>query len=74
MASVLHLNGGKLSKDESCRDRNDISRCNHLTKVKGKLEQSLDEVEDSLEREKKAKGDVEVTSNFAMKKYCVVHD
>ena len=36
-------------------------RCNHLTKVKGKLEQSLDEVEDSLEREKKAKGDVEVT-------------
>ena len=35
-------------------------RCNHLTKVKGKLEQSLDEVEDTLEREKKAKGDVEV--------------
>ena len=35
----------------------------------------MDEVEDSLEREKKAKGDVEVTSNFAMKKYCVVqHD
>ena len=28
----------------------------------------MDEVEDSLEREKKAKGDVEVTSNFAMKK------
>merc|ERR1719295_2037774 len=34
-------------------------RCNHLSKVKGKLEQSLDECEDSLEREKKAKGDVE---------------
>ena len=34
----------------------------------------MDEVEDSLEREKKAKGDVEVTSNFAIKKYCVVHD
>ena len=32
------------------------------------MEQSLDEVEDSLEREKKAKGDVEVTSNFAIKK------
>ena len=30
----------------------------------------MDEVEDSLEREKKAKGDVEVTSNFAM--CCVV--
>ena len=28
----------------------------------------MDEVEDSLEREKKAKGDVEVTSNFAIKK------
>ena len=31
----------------------------------------MDEVEDSLEREKKAKGDVEVTSNFAMKKTIV---
>merc|ERR1712037_1044705 len=30
-------------------------RCNHLSKVKGKLEQSLDE-EDALEREKKSKG------------------
>merc|ERR1719331_2108557 len=28
-------------------------RCNHLSKVKGKLEQSLDETEDALEREKK---------------------
>merc|ERR1719275_276687 len=34
-------------------------RCNHLSKVKGKLEQSLDETEDALEREKKSKGDVE---------------
>merc|ERR1712158_251093 len=34
-------------------------RCNHLNKVKGKLEQSLDECEDALEREKKCKGDVE---------------
>merc|ERR1740122_228886 len=31
-------------------------KCNHLNKVKGKLEQGLDECEDSLEREKKAKG------------------
>merc|ERR1711884_146104 len=30
-----------------------------LNKVKGKLEQALDECEDSLEREKKTKGDVE---------------
>merc|ERR1719228_67654 len=30
-------------------------RCNHLGKVKGKLEQSLDECEDALEREKKSK-------------------
>ena len=43
-------------------------RCNHLTKVKGKLEQSLDEVEDNLEREKKAKGDVEVSSAFWLNK------
>merc|ERR1712121_502261 len=32
---------------------------NHLSKVKGKLEQCLDESEDALEREKKVKGDVE---------------
>merc|ERR1712038_779261 len=31
-------------------------KCNHLNKVKGKLEQSLDECEDALEREKKSKG------------------
>ena len=30
-------------------------KCNHLTKVKLKLEQNLDECEDSLEREKKSK-------------------
>ena len=34
-------------------------KCNHLTKVKLKLEQSLDECEDSLEREKKSRGDAE---------------
>merc|ERR1712027_164783 len=34
-------------------------KCNHLSKVKSKLEQSLDECEDSLEREKKSKSDVE---------------
>jgi myosin heavy chain 6/7 len=34
-------------------------KCNHLNKVKGKLEQALDECEDALEREKKSKGDVE---------------
>merc|ERR1719369_2688677 len=36
-------------------------KCNHLSKVKGKLEQALDESEDALEREKKVKGDVEKT-------------
>ena len=30
--------------------------CNHLSKVKGKMEQSLDECEDALEKEKKSKG------------------
>merc|ERR1719400_1564625 len=34
-------------------------KCNHLTKVKLKLEQNLDECEDSLEREKKSRGDAE---------------
>merc|ERR1711876_66839 len=34
-------------------------KCNHLTRVKGKLEQALDEAEDALEREKKVKADVE---------------
>merc|ERR1712073_82839 len=37
-------------------------KCNHLNKVKAKLEQALDECEDGLEREKKAKGDVEKLS------------
>ena len=34
-------------------------KCNHLNKVKGKLEQALDECEDSLEREKKSRSDIE---------------
>merc|ERR1719175_178350 len=34
-------------------------KCNHLSRVKGKLEQALDEADDALEREKKVKGDVE---------------
>merc|ERR1711910_122811 len=34
-------------------------KCNHLSRVKGKLEQALDEAEDALEREKKVKGDIE---------------
>merc|ERR1719434_560111 len=40
-------------------------RCNHLSKVKGKLEQSLDECEDTLEREKKSKADVEKSKRKA---------
>merc|ERR1719347_15148 len=34
-------------------------KCNHLSRVKGKLEQALDEAEDALEHEKKVKGDVD---------------
>merc|ERR1719273_1796703 len=59
----------KLGKEKrSCADgrqktEEDIQaaedKCNHLSKVKGKLEQALDESEDALEREKKVKGDVE---------------
>merc|ERR1719290_816925 len=59
----------KLSKEKrACTDgrqrtEEDIQaaedKCNHLSRVKGKLEQALDEAEDALEREKKVKGDVE---------------
>merc|ERR1740128_1294161 len=45
---------GRQKVEEDIQSMED--RCN---KVKGKLEQSLDECEDTLEREKKAKGDVE---------------
>merc|ERR1719394_933456 len=50
-------------KNQNKKTEEDIQsmedRCNHLARLKSKLEQSLDEAEDSLEREKKAKGDVE---------------
>merc|ERR1719402_1380834 len=45
----------KTEEDIQCAE----DKCNHLSRVKGKLEQALDEAEDALEREKKAKGDVE---------------
>ena len=45
--------------DESIQAFED--RCLYLNKIKNKLEQSLDESEDSFEREKKAKGDIEKT-------------
>merc|ERR1719348_1822836 len=58
----------KLGKEKrSCADgrqkvEEDIQaaedKCNHLSRVKGKLEQALDEAEDALEREKKVKGEV----------------
>merc|ERR1719443_1596665 len=48
---------GRQKVEEDIQSMED--RCNHLSKVKGKLEQSLDECEDALEREKKSKGDVE---------------
>merc|ERR1719317_741677 len=48
---------------ERLKEQEDIQaaedKCNHLSKVKGKLEQCLDESEDALEREKKVKGDAE---------------
>merc|ERR1719339_145784 len=68
-ATVMQLEGevatqeGVLSKAEQDRaDKDDQAaedKCNHLSRVKGKLEQALDEAEDALEREKKVKGDVE---------------
>merc|ERR550532_1061897 len=60
---------GKLSKekrsvgDSKQKTEEDIQsaedKANHLSRVKEKLEQALDEAEDALEREKKIKGDVE---------------
>merc|ERR1740137_401712 len=49
--------GGRQKTEEDMTAMED--RCVHLGKVKAKLEMSLDECEDVLEREKKSKGDVE---------------
>merc|ERR1711953_1000876 len=48
---------GRQKTEEDIQSMED--RCNHLSRVKGKLEQALDEAEDALEREKKVKGDIE---------------
>ena len=42
---------GRQQKEEELQAAED--RANHLTKIKMKLEQNLDELEDSVEREKK---------------------
>lgn len=52
-----NMGDGRQKVEEDIQTMED--KCNHLNKVKGKLEQSLDECEDSLEREKKTKHDVE---------------
>merc|ERR1711970_1109823 len=44
---------GRQKTEEDIQSAED--KCNHLSKVKGKLEQALDEAEDALEREKKVK-------------------
>ena len=51
------IGDGKQKTEEEIQTAED--KCNHLSRVKGKLEQALDEAEDALEREKKVKGDVE---------------
>merc|ERR1711981_641506 len=51
------ITDGKQKTEEDIQSMED--KCNHLNTVKGKLEQALDECEDSLEREKKTKSDVE---------------
>merc|ERR1711902_484589 len=48
--------GAQESKQKTEEDIQSMEdRCNHLARLKSKLEQSLDEAEDGLEREKKAK-------------------
>ena len=51
------INDSKLKEEESIQSFDD--RCAHLNKLKARLERQLDEVEDSWEREKKHKGDIE---------------
>ena len=41
---------GRQKAEEDIQAMDD--RCNHLSKVKGKLEQSIDECEDALERDR----------------------
>merc|ERR1711872_943319 len=48
----------KLNKEEE-QIQSFEDKCNHLNKLKIRLEKSLDEVEDSWEREEKHKGDIE---------------
>merc|ERR1712088_616305 len=63
-ATIEKCEEDKNTKDSQIRTlRDEISHqgdlIGKLSKVKGKLEQSLDECEDTLEREKKSKADVE---------------
>ena len=46
----------KLKEKEQIQSFED--KCNHLNKLKVRLEKSLDEVEDSWKREEKHKGDI----------------
>merc|ERR1712106_1286345 len=57
MGEKRNVGDGRQKTEEDIQAAED--KCNHLSKVKGKLEQALDESEDALEREKKAKGDVD---------------
>merc|ERR1712106_1039980 len=50
-----NVGDGRQKTEEDIQAAED--KCNHLSKVKGKLEQALDESEDALGREKKGKGD-----------------
>merc|ERR1711931_167417 len=52
-----NVGGSRQKTEEDIQAAED--KCNHLSRVKGKLEQALDEAEDALECEKKVKGDVE---------------
>ena len=62
---IVNLNKGKRTLGDSYRKSDEDvqaieDKCNHLNKIKLKLEQALDKCEDSLEKEKKAKGVVEM--------------
>lgn len=53
-SSVFQINRKLLDEIQAQEDK-----VNHINKVKAKLESTLDEIEDSLEREKRNRQDVE---------------
>ena len=65
---------GRQQKEEELQSAED--KANHLTKIKMKLEQNLDELEDSVEREKKVYLCMccMIFGKFCLAKICIVRN